>query len=531
MMKRLLLVILIGCGPTARGPGATPDANSEPPGGGDGSGSGGMVGDPVTCADAATNRTYVGCDYWPTVTLNPVWSIFDYTVVVSNPGDNPAEVTITGPNNTHKMVTVMPGQVQKIYLPWVTSLKGSDADGVGQYPGFPTNSIYQSAGAYHMVSSVPVLAYQFNALEFQPVGGPPGKNWAACPNSPGTACFSYSNDASLLLPSTAMTGDYRIATVAGKPGEPSLVAITATQDNTTVQIRLSPTARVLADLTGTKIPAAQGGALGTYIMNTGDVAELVFAGDTSVDATGSLVHADKPVQVIDGSACHDDPMYACDHLEESVLPYETLGKDYVVTAPTGATDMGIAPMQALVRIVGNVDGTTLHYSPAIPGAPATLNAGQVIEFYTATDFEVTGDHEFIVAIVQRSASVGPKFVYGDPSLSYAIATEQYRLKYVFLAPDDWIVSFADVVAPMGAKLAIDGSPVTVAPTRVGTTTYGVWRLPLIYPLHATSGAPGGGHTLTSDQPASLQVEGYGMFASYQYPGGLNLNVISSPPLF
>ena len=39
---------------------------------------------PTTCAQAAMTRSYVGCDYWPTVTTNPVWSIFDFAVVVAN---------------------------------------------------------------------------------------------------------------------------------------------------------------------------------------------------------------------------------------------------------------------------------------------------------------------------------------------------------------------------------------------------------------------------------------------------------------
>src|SRR5260370_15921829 len=39
---------------------------------------------------------------------------------------------------------------------------------------------------------------------------------------------------------------------------------------------------------------------------------------------------------------------------------------------------------------------------------------------------------------------------GDPSQSLMTAVEQYRVKYVFLAPDDYDVSFADVQAP-GAR--------------------------------------------------------------------------------
>src|SRR5689334_8604047 len=61
-------------------------------GGGDDGGGGGLddggvwtnpdgptvVMDPVTCDEAAANKSYIGCDYWPTVVANAVWSIFDF---------------------------------------------------------------------------------------------------------------------------------------------------------------------------------------------------------------------------------------------------------------------------------------------------------------------------------------------------------------------------------------------------------------------------------------------------------------------
>src|SRR5215472_15501484 len=37
---------------------------------------GGSGGDPRTCAEAEAAHSYVGCDYWPTVVGNYVWSIF-----------------------------------------------------------------------------------------------------------------------------------------------------------------------------------------------------------------------------------------------------------------------------------------------------------------------------------------------------------------------------------------------------------------------------------------------------------------------
>jgi hypothetical protein len=499
-----------------------------------------VVQDPATCAEAAANKSYIGCDYWPTVTANAVWSIFDFAVVVSNSGANAANVTVTGPNAVNQMVTVAPGTLQKIYLPWVPELKGADANECGGSTPL-TASVLKTQGAYHLVSDSPVLVYQFNALEYKGAGGPAGKSWATCPgtttnckppngNNKPIGCFSFSNDASLLLPSTAMTGNYRVSTEHGVssaipgfiPGIRGYVSITATQDATTVKVKVSSTGLIAA---GTGVTAVAANGTATYTMNAGDVVQLVGGDRTESDLSGSLVQADKPVQVIGGVSCIANPTSACDHIEESVSPAETLGKRYVVSRPTGPKDTAVA---ATVRMVGNVDGTTLIYTPAVAGAPATLSAGQVVEFESGNaDFVVSANHEFSIATVMKSASVvdpgATLEAKGDPSLSSIIAVEQYRLKYVFLAPDDYDLNYADVVAPSNANLMLDGAAVTTAGAPVMGTGYAVFRIKL------AAGTAAGAHTLVSDQPAGLQVLGYGSYTSYQYPGGLNLLSIAPPP--
>jgi hypothetical protein len=294
-----------------------------------------------------------------------------------------------------------------------------------------------------------------------------------------------------------------------------------------VKLKTSSTSGIQAGGTGSNIAAVAAGGVASYTMNAGDVIELLGDGTTAGDLSGTLVQADKPIQVIGGTQCIANPSAACDHVEETVMPAETLGAHYVVTMPTGPK--GDVP-GATVRMVGNVDGTALTYIPAVSGAPATLNAGQAVEFDATADFVVTGNHEFAVSTVMKSGSVvDPMSILsttpskGDPSISGMIAVEQYRLKYVFLAPDDYPVNYADVVAPMNAVLMLDGAAVTVKPTQVGSTGYGTFRIPL------TVGAAKGAHTLVSDQPAGLQVLGYGSYTSYQYPGGLDLLVIAPPP--
>lgn len=502
---------------------------------GDPDASGPRIGDkdPETCAQAAEARSYVGCDFWPTVVPNLVKDIFDFAVVVSNVGKTKADIEVNGPGITAIHEAVEPGEVKKIFLPWVNDLKKGE--------GVAASTIARG-GAYHVTTSVPVIVYQFNALEFQGKGGPPGKSWDNCVTPQeqmlGMKCFSYSNDASLLLPSTAMTGNYRIMGQRGWTRSPSLfnpagakdatyIAVTATADATDVSLKLASSATVVA---GGGIQAGAPGDTLNFSLAKGDVALVATSQGDTFDLSGSLLTATKAVQVIAGVPCIDAPkdVQACDHVEETVFPAETLGKHYVVSVPTGPKNPVVGH---LVRLYGNHDGTKLTYAGDRPaGCPTTLDAGDVADCgVVTTNFEVTGDHEFGVGSfmlggerLDPSALSDPQ---GDPSMSLSVAVEQYRRSYLFLAPDDYTSAFVDIVAPSFTTIMLDGQPLSASFSPVGTgSDFGVGRIPL------TPGAKGGAHTLTADKPIGIQVMGYGANTSFQYPGGLNLGQIADAPV-
>jgi hypothetical protein len=252
----------------------------------------------------------------------------------------------------------------------------------------------------------------------------------------------------------------------------------------------------------------------------------------SYDFSGSLLKADKPVQVITGVPCMDFPLnvQACDHIEETVFPAETLGKHYVVMRPTGpvANDVG-----HVVRFFGNADSTSLTYTPSKPaGCPDALNAGSVIECGVVNiDFEVSGDKEFGVAMFQLGGEMAdPNFnpggltqPQGDPSQSFSVAVEQYRTHYVFLAPTDYKTSYVDVIAAAGTSLTLDGKDVSSSLKSITGTTWLAARLKL-------DSGKDGAHVLDGSAPIGIQVIGYGDNTSYQYPGGLNLSAISTAPV-
>jgi hypothetical protein len=497
-------------------------------------GGGPDLGGPVTtCAQAAAAKAYVGCDFWPTPVANAVWSIFDFAAVVANASASTVTVTVQGPNGFNTTAQVAPNALQPLYLPWVPALKGGDQSSTGVVSPI-TRSVTARGGAYHLTSNAPITVYQFNAIQYRGQGGPAGKSWASCPG--GTiGCFSYTNDASLLLPSTAMTGNYRIV---GAAGDSSYFAVTSTADNTTVRLSLASGATVLA---GTGINEVAPGGLGTYSLNKGDVIE-VFVKPRPVgpfgpplgsvpDFSGSLITASNPIQVLAGAQCLTVPegVSACDHVEESVFPAETLGKDYVVTVPTGPNGV---PVGQVVRLVGNVDGTALTWSGGRPSnAPTTINAGQVIDLGRVnTDFRVTGDKAFGLATLMLGGSVvdaqsPAQSRKGDPSMSFPSAVEQYRDSYIFLAPTDYDVSYVDIVYPPDgeASLKLDGAAVGGTGVDITGSGFKVKRVKL-------GAGNSGAHTLTADKAFGIQVSGYGAYTSYQYPGGLNLKRIAPPPI-
>src|SRR5205823_5443685 len=118
--------------------------------------------------------SYLGCDYFPTVTANLVDPQFHFAAAVSNTSGSNATVTVTKGAATLQVLTVAPNSVQIIILPWDFTLKGPSSGSVVPFP----QSVMVAQGAYRIRSTQPVSVYQFNSLEYTLNGA-----------------FSYSNDA------------------------------------------------------------------------------------------------------------------------------------------------------------------------------------------------------------------------------------------------------------------------------------------------------------------------------------------------
>jgi len=470
-----------------------------------------------SCAWGSLGSSYLGCDYYPTITLNNgLWGGFEFAVVVSNVGGTPANVLISKGDEEIQKLVLEPGKLEVVRLPWVKELKGPDPNFMGQ-PQPPGASVLVKSGAYRVRSDQPIAAYQFNPLDYQLDPAP-----ADCPDpadQPG--CYSYSNDASLLLPAHMLRDRYTVATWPTLGCKAAFFTITATHDDT--EIHLTPRGDIVPgggfDSTG------QGYAK----MNRGDVLQMIsmptggpFCFDSpGSDVTGSVVKASKPVQVIAGHGCANIPApetQACDHIEEVMFPDETLGKEYVVAPP--ATPSGPNPdAQQTLRIIAVADDTEVSFDP--PSVHDDIVIGSKsppIELrYLRDNVRIKASKPLIVAqFMQGTDMNGDESVSGDPAQSMAIPTGQYRNEYTFLAPENYSSSWVDVVARVGEKVQVDDQTVTSFEP-IGQSGWGVAHVKL---------GPGAVHNANAQKAFGITVYGYGDWTSYMYPGGLNLGTIN-----
>ena len=458
--------------------------------------SGACTGD---CSAKALGNSYIGCEYYPTVTGNTTGADFDFAVAIANTSANPAMVTIDGGALTaSQMVMVAPNAVLVQVLPWVNTLKLCSSPSTDGCQTVPSGALAMK-GSYHLRSTEPVTVYQFNSLEYQ-------KN----------SEFSYSNDASLLLPTNVWRTKYYATSqpffTNGFAYYPSELAVTASADNTMVTITATASTTAAQGAPAFAVNTPQ-----SVMLNAGDVIELA---STTGDLTGTLVDAAGPVQVIAGHYCVNVPsdVTACDHLEESMFPVDTLGTHYVVNAPA-VTSIPAGKVE-IVRVVATADNTTLTYDPPITGAPTAIaHAGQFIEIpSTAASFQITSDQKVLVAQYMEGQTAGGDT--GDPAMALAVPVEQFRSSYLFHAPVSYDSNYVDVTAPLGASISLDGgAPLVLGP--IGTSGLGLARVQAL----GLGPANDGNHNIQGNMGFGITVYGYGQFTSYWYPGGLNLDTI------
>jgi len=470
------------------------------------------------CSLSEIGASYIGCDYYPTVTLNPVWSGFDFAVAVGNASDQTAHITVSRGSASVASQTIDKGGIQVIKLPWVAELKGGDVNAC-QEPPEPGNTRLVAGGAYRLRSDVPITVYQFSPLTYQ-IDPPPAECpvGTQCPGGQVAECKSFSNDASLLLPVNAMTGNYTGLSWPSTTKKASFLAVTAPQDDTDVE------------LVGKGTFAAGGGidatGSGKVKLARGDVLELIAAHDGAAktygsDLSGTIVHASHPVQVIGGHSCANISMADtgyCDHLEQAMFPVEVLGNDYLVTFPAAVA----SESPHVVRIAAIYPDTKITFDPPLLPETKLGPDDPPLQLADVTkDVRIKGDKALLIAQYMQGSQSVPTMA-GDPSMSLAIPTAQFRTSYIFVASSTYDSNFVNVTAPTGSDVTLDGAAIPKTEfVAIGTSGFSVAR----HELTSTDI-----HKITGSASFGIVVYGYGQDTSYMYPGGLDLKRITEPPV-
>ena len=239
-----------------------------------------------------------------------------------------------------------------------------------------------------------------------------------------------------------------------------------------------------------------------------------MSGDS--DLTATVIKADKEVAVFGGHNCAFVPYdkWACDHLEEQIFPVKTWGKRYFATHTASSTDPNI------YRVISADNGNKITFNPADVHQTITLDEGKFMDITTTKDVEVTGTGRMLVVqymVGQNYSNLNPgEGAPGDPAMSLAVAVEQYRTSYRFLAPKSYEKNFVTVVAPSNAQVNLDDVFIDESKfAPIGTTTYKAAKLAI----------GGGAHRISSSVAFGITNYGVGSYTSYMYPGGLDLKLL------
>lgn len=382
--------------------------------------------------------------------------------------------------------------------------------------------------AFHISTTAPVVAY-----DIYPYGG-------------GQSALT---SATLLLP-TSSWGDNYIGVSAFGSGlfiaVPTL-AVVAHENGTAVTI--NPNVDIAASPT---VGGTTKGVPVTYNLEQGQV--LQFAQGPALE--GSIIQSNHNVGVWAGASALGIESCCDESAHQQIPPVRALGSEYVGVRYRNRYD-GVEESPPW-RMVGAIAGTTLTWEPsAPPGAPTTLDVGQVVQFNAAGPFVVRSQdtqHPFYMSAHMTGAAAydpeqngtgGKADGRGDAEFVNVIPPGEYLNRYVFFTdptyPETNLVitrtkgpsGFEDVVLDCAGPLS-GWQPIGSS----GNFEYTYFDLSRGN-FEAQGNCNNGRHEITSNLPFGLTVWGWGsaatgaqfigfysQYVSYAYPGGASVAPIN-----
>lgn len=494
--------------------------------------SGGKCG--TLCDLAADQPSNVGCEFWA-VDLDQQDSFNDpasapWGIVLSNASDTPADVTIEINEapvgqplsvNAIAEVNIPANDLKQVILPTRELDCGTKPN------DFASPGTCLSSRAFRITSTAPIIVYQFNVF-----------------------ANAYSNDASLLLPTSALGKLYRVigwgaghpvqVPIVGLGIDRSYVTIVGTKPGTTVKVspswRIKGNPPIAATMPGEDItvtigpfdvlnletddatfqddPKTVADLSGTVVQASAPVA--VFSGVESTGAPGSAVDVPTPPGWMSGDSC------CLDHLEDQMFPIESVGTHYVIARSPVRSTSSFREAD-VIRFVGVAEAATVTTNLPPPYDTFSIAPGEIKTTYAQNNFVAGATKPVMIGqiLVSNEYVDGPAL--GDPSLTVMPPVEQFRSDYVILSPGGWNQSWVVIVEPAGAATKLDGNPTTgciVEPAgAVEGTSYQSKRCQV----------QAGVHKLSGDMPFGIVAYGYGSAGSYALAGGAAVKHVYDPP--
>lgn len=484
------------------------------------------------CAAQANNKQSIGCDYYPVnLEILQQVSFHCYALVIANTWSAPAKFDITyngqpltvasftrTPQGTGTSLTYQPynpangiaiGDVAIAFLGGEMGNQGCPV--APAFAGTTSQVTGTTIGkAFHLTTDVPVAVYQIS-----PYG-----------------VGARATGSSLLLPRTAWGSNYIANTASPQTASPPSFDVVASENGTQVKLFSK-----IAIVGGGGISGSPANQQLVITLNAGEVAQL----SQPTDLVGTIVEATKPVGLFSASPCMNVPQNTlyCDHGEQMMLPIQSLASEYPAV---GYRARLTEPW--MWRVVGVVDGTNLSYAPAVVGAPATLNKGQMVEFESTAEFVVSSQdaqHPFELFAYMTGGSWAKLSTpgYGDPDHVVITPPGQYLRDYVFFTDPTFPETNLVVVRAKNGN-AFEDVTLDCLGTLTGWkplgSSYEYARTDLqTGDFQPVGNCSNGRHEMKSKGPFGLSVWGWGtpktmtstVHVSYGYPAGTNVLLTNS----
>jgi hypothetical protein len=383
--------------------------------------------------------------------------------------------------------------------------------------------------AFHISTSAPAVAY-----DIYPYGGG----------------YSALTSATLLLPTNSWGDNYVGVSpfgggisIPGLPIPAPTLAVVAHENGTSVTI--NPTADIVASPT---VGGTTKGAPVTYSLNRGEVLHI----NQGAALDGSVIQSNYNVGVWAGATSLSIESCCGESSHQQIPPVRALGSEYVGVRYRNRYD-GTEESPPW-RMVGAISGTQLTWEPAPPpGAPTTLDAGQVAQFNAPGPFVVRSQdpqHPFYMSAHMTGANAfdpdpsgtGPTSDgRGDAEFVNMIPPGEFLNRYVFFTDPTYPETNLVVIRQKGLNGFEDvvlgcAGPLTGWQPIGSSGQYEYAYFDLVRGNFEPQGnCNNGRNEITSNLPFGLTVWGWGSaasgsfyseYVSYAYPGGANVAPIN-----